>query len=112
MHVNASFPGEISFLLNDSMPVQLQCIPPEIESIIFCRRLVCADDKKHVFHELQAKHSGLSVMIGDSLSDLGALLAADFGVVLGHSNSLAKLTAASGIIMHPISRGELRVELS
>ena len=72
-----------------------------------CRRFLCAEDKLAVFQELQEKCERPSVMCGDSLSDLGALLAADFGVVIGSSSSLRKVMSLTGIGLQPLSTGEV-----
>lgn len=47
-----------------------------------------------------------SVMCGDSLSDLGALLAADFGLIIGNSSSLRKVMTLTGIQLQPLSIGK------
>lgn len=76
-----------------------------------CRRIVCAADKAEVVRYLLSKTSaGCSVMCGDSLSDLQALLAVDFGIVIGKSSSLRTVLRAAGISLQPLSQGVLLVQ--
>mmetsp|Transcript_19732 Transcript_19732/g.28166 ORF Transcript_19732/g.28166 Transcript_19732/m.28166 type:complete len:525 (+) Transcript_19732:1-1575(+) len=66
--------------------------------------------KATVFHDLHSKSNtssnsccnssvaaASSVFIGDSLGDLAALLAADLGIVIGHSSTLRRVCNAFGI---------------
>jgi hypothetical protein len=45
---------------------------------------------------------GPSVYIGDSLTDLLALLEADVGIVIGQSSSLLKIAGMMGVQMRPL----------
>ena len=75
-----------------------------------CRRLVCAADKAELVGRLLNENSaGCSVMCGDSLSDLQALLAVDFGIVIGQSSSLRNVLRAAGISLQPLSQGMLLI---
>ena len=82
---------------------QVSLLPFQLK---LCRRLLCADDKLALFQELQDRHGHPSVMCGDSLSDLGALLAADFGVIIGNSSSLRNVLSLTSIQLQPLSRGQ------
>ena len=67
--------------------------------------MLCADDKLRIFEELKKSSTGQSIMCGDSLSDLGALLAADYGLVIGNSSSLRNVMSAVGIELRSIKEG-------
>lgn len=49
--------------------------------------------------------AGVSVMCGDSLSDLGALLIADLGIVIGENSTLKKFLALAAVPLAPLSEG-------
>lgn len=68
---------------------------------------MCAADKAEVVQRLLRQNPGCSVMCGDSLSDLQALLAVDFGIVIGSSSSLRRVMNAAGISRQPLSQGLL-----
>eukprot|EP00978_Attheya_sp_CCMP212_P019717 scaffold55482_cov26-Attheya_sp.AAC.1 len=53
---------------------------------------------------LQLKASGLVVYIGDSATDLAALVEADLGILIGNSGSSSTATMAEqwGINVHPL----------
>jgi len=68
------------------------------------RSIVCAADKAEVVQRLLRQNPGCSVMCGDSLSDLQALLAVDFGIVIGSSSSLRRVMNAAGISRQPLSQ--------
>ena len=55
----------------------------------------------------QAPGQGVSVYIGDSASDLAAMLAADLGIVVGKSSSLRQVAAFCGVQLRPLVAGVL-----
>ena len=55
----------------------------------------------------QATGQGVSVYIGDSASDLPAMLAADLGIVVGKSSSLRQVAALCGVQLQPLVAGVL-----
>ena len=78
-----------------------------------CRRITCAEDKADVVGRLMNENSaGCSVMYGDSLSDLQALLVVDLGIVIGKSSSLQNVLRAAGISLQPLSQGMLLAQVS
>ncbi|GLC44016.1 hypothetical protein PLESTB_000220200 [Pleodorina starrii] len=52
---------------------------------------------------------GLLVYVGDSTSDLGALLAADVGVVVGENRLLRRVAARFGVRLRPLAAAPLAV---
>lgn len=48
---------------------------------------------------------GLSVFVGDSPSDLAALLAADLGIVVGGNKLLRRVASAAGIRLEALVAG-------
>ena len=78
-------------------------------SRLLCRRVECAADKHKVMQQLlsQAAGQGVSVYIGDSASDLAAMLAADLGIVVGNSSSLRQVAAVCGVQLQPLVAGGL-----
>ena len=69
--------------------------------------MVCADDKLQLFKDLKESCRGLTVMIGDSVSDLSCLLAADIGIVVGSSGSLRRVLSAAAISTLPLDQGKV-----
>jgi len=69
------------------------------------RRVECADDKAAALTALTATLPGAGpvIFVGDSPSDLGALLAADVGVVIGDGGSLRRAAAALGVLLRPLA---------
>ena len=69
------------------------------------RTMRTAFDKERVFKKLvnESRSQGVTIFIGDSLTDLLALLAADFGIIVGQSRSLRKVLGVSGISLRPLS---------
>ena len=78
------------------------------------RRVECADDKLEQFTALAAslegdrrKRDGPVVFVGDSPSDLGALLAADVGIIIADSENpkaeLRRVAEALGVRVAPLS---------
>ena len=55
----------------------------------------------------QAPAQGVSVYIGDSASDLAAMLTADLGIVVGKSSSLRQVAAFCGVQLQPLVAGVL-----
>lgn len=68
--------------------------------------MVCADDKAETVARLLASPD-VSVMCGDSLSDLSSLVQADYGIVLGTSSTLRRFLAISSIRLVDLSTGEV-----
>ena len=60
----------------------------------------------------QATGQGVSVYIGDSASDLAAMLAADLGIVVGKSSSLRQVAAFCGVQLRPLVAGVLPALIS
>ena len=48
---------------------------------------------------------GMSVYVGDSMSDLAPLLSADLGIVVGQNKLLRRVAAAAGITLRPLVAG-------
>ena len=48
---------------------------------------------------------GLSLFVGDSPSDLAALLAADVGIVVGGNSLLRRVASAAGVRLLPLVAG-------
>ena len=69
-------------------------------------RCQCAEDKENLFRTLAGPSSDTtapSIYVGDAASDLPALLAADVGLVIGASPSLARAVAGVGGEFHPLA---------
>ena len=78
-------------------------------------RVRSAVDKARVMAERRALHGPPVAYIGDSASDLGALVEADVGIVIGESGSLRRSVERLGLRLRPVaslaemaSRGEER----
>ena len=77
------------------------------------RRIESGQDKAAVLDRLLLKAAarqsqsgpGLAVYIGDSMSDLAPLLAADVGIVIGQNRLLRRVAAAAGISLRPLVCG-------
>lgn len=54
---------------------------------------------------LQGTVQSLSVYVGDSMSDLAPLLAADVGIVVGQNKLLRRVATAAGITLRPLVAG-------
>ena len=52
-----------------------------------------------------ASAGGMSVYVGDSMSDLAPLLSADMGIVVGQNMLLRRVAAAAGITLRPLVTG-------
>lgn len=69
-----------------------------------------ANDKSHIFHSilqhLENKNGRYkrTYYIGDSVTDIGALLAADVGIMIGDSSLLKKILRIGGISLRPITK--------
>lgn len=78
------------------------------EGLLRTRAVLCADDKTQILRALKDETPhGLCVMCGDSLSDLGSLLEADVGIVLGNSGTLRSIAAATGVSIRPLTTGRV-----
>ena len=64
-------------------------------------------DKRAIVKELASatKAAGITVYVGDSVTDLGALLEADIGIVMGSNSTLQRVAAAAGITVRPLVTG-------
>eukprot|EP00873_Tetraselmis_striata_P012772 jgi/Tetstr1/433036/TSEL_022373.t1 len=78
------------------------------------REIQCADDKTAAFQQLLASEAAalseegrLSVYLGDSATDLGALLEADVGIIVGTSSALQQIAAAAGVRVRPLLEAAL-----
>lgn len=71
------------------------------------RRVECADDKAAALASLTANddnnNSGAVVYVGDAPSDVGALLAADVGIVVGDSATTRRVLTALAIPLAPLA---------
>ena len=52
-----------------------------------------------------ATAAGITVYVGDSVTDLGALLEVDIGIIMGNNTTLACVAAAAGITVKPLVTG-------
>ena len=92
-------------ILANSFPLKDQLSTGEIG-----RSISTAFDKEKAFKELQVQHSGtcvgrgMTVFIGDSITDLLAMLEADIGVVFGNCKTLRKVAHVFGIKLTPIQK--------
>ena len=50
--------------------------------------------------------AGLTVYVGDSMSDLAPLLSADVGIVIGQNKLLRRVAKAAGIQLKPLVSGK------
>ncbi|KAK9806664.1 hypothetical protein WJX73_005744 [Symbiochloris irregularis] len=75
-----------------------------VSSGTLVRHMQNALDKRAKVKELAsvAKADGITVYVGDSVTDLGALLEADIGIVMGGNSTLARVAAAAGITIQPL----------
>jgi hydroxymethylpyrimidine kinase/phosphomethylpyrimidine kinase/thiamine-phosphate diphosphorylase len=87
-------------------------------------RCECAADKGRVFDDLllgmaaegHAAEGGVSVYIGDSMTDLSALISADVGIVMGSNQLVRQVAAAAGVPVrhltaYPIDRNASKKRL-
>ncbi|KAF8066297.1 TH1 [Scenedesmus sp. PABB004] len=76
-------------------------------------RVQCARDKGAAMRELLAEHrgggagAGAVVYVGDSASDIPALLEADYGIVIGANALLRRVLAAFGVPLRPLAAAPL-----
>lgn len=88
------------------------------------RRCECAADKGRVFDDLllgiaaegHAAEGGVSVYIGDSMTDLSALISADVGIVMGSNQLVRQVASAAGVAIrhlaaYPIDRNATKESL-
>jgi phosphoserine phosphatase len=88
------------------------------------RRCECAADKGRVFDDFllgmaaegHAAESGVAVYIGDSMTDLPALISADVGIVMGSNQLVRQVAAAAGVPLrhlaaYPIDRNAVKQRL-
>ncbi|GAB4815842.1 hypothetical protein N2152v2_002888 [Parachlorella kessleri] len=73
------------------------------------RRVECAADKGHVFDDLLLNMAmegsapeGVTVVIGDSMTDIPALISADVGILLGSDTLVQQVALAAGIDIVPL----------
>lgn len=74
------------------------------------RRCECAADKGRIFEDLllglaaegQAAEGGVSVYVGDSMTDIPALISADVGMLLGSNALVRQVAAAAGVPLRPL----------
>lgn len=86
-----------------------------------CRQVEGGADKSAIMtqlmHRMQSNHTRqsqqgasqgapqLAVYIGDSASDIGPLLQADLGIVVGQNQLLRRVAEAHGIAIKPLTAG-------
>lgn len=97
------------------MPARIQTTPYADSSarpsrVCPNRRVQTALDKRALMQRLQGEVAGrgCSVFVGDSITDLGAMLAADIGIVMGDNDALRRVAAAAGIAIEPLVTGVLQ----
>jgi hydroxymethylpyrimidine/phosphomethylpyrimidine kinase/phosphoserine phosphatase len=75
------------------------------------RRCECAADKGRIFDDLllglaaegaPVLGAGASVYVGDSMTDLSALLSADVGIVMGGNQLIRQVAAVAGVPLRPL----------
>ena len=79
-----------------------------------CRRIESGADKVAVLTRLQRQCvtrqkqgvTGLTVYIGDSISDLAPLLSADVGIIISQNKLLRRVAKAAGIQLQPLVCGK------
>lgn len=54
---------------------------------------------------LKDEAGGRTLYVGDSITDLGALLTADIGIIMGCNATLRRIAAAAGITIAPLVTG-------
>ena len=104
---------------------QLRDNEEEISNGNILRRCECAADKGRIFDDILLSiaadalynERGISVYIGDSLTDLPALISADVGIVMGNNQLIRHVIACSGIplrslVTYPIDPGNVRFHSS
>ena len=74
------------------------------------RRCECARDKGRIFDDLllgmaaegQNEEGGVAVYIGDSMTDIPALISADVGIIMGSNQLIRQVAAAAGVPLKPL----------
>ncbi|XP_068671967.1 uncharacterized protein [Montipora foliosa] len=78
----------------------------ELSSGSLAKNLTSAFDKETIFQELVQSKSrgsgGMSIFVGDSITDLLALLKSDIGIVIGKSHTVRKVAKSFGIKLLPL----------
>lgn len=82
--------------------------------LTICRRIESGADKAAVLERLLHKSAarqrqgmaGLTVYVGDSMSDLAPLLAADVGIVIGQNKLLRRVAKAAGVQLKALACGK------
>lgn len=78
----------------------------ELSSGYLAKNLTNAFDKETIFQELvqnkSTRSDGISVFVGDSVTDLLALLKSDIGIVIGKSQTVRKVAKSFGIKLLPL----------
>ena len=79
------------------------------------KSMMNAFDKERAFMELckcNEPRSGYSIYIGDSITDLLALIRADIGIVMGKSETMKKVSKAFGIKLRPLSEVQQLLDIN
>lgn len=68
-------------------------------------------DKRAIVKQLASttKAGAITVYVGDSVTDLGALLEADIGIVMGDNSTLQRVATAAGITVRPLVTGPAHI---
>lgn len=78
----------------------------ELSSGYLAKNLTNAFDKETIFQQLvqdkSARSEGISIFVGDSITDLLALLKSDLGIVIGKSQTVRKVAKSFGIKLIPL----------
>ena len=78
----------------------------ELSSGNLGKNLTSAFDKEKIFQDLiqntSGRSDGISVFVGDSITDLLALLKSDVGIVIGKSQTVRKVAKSFGIKLLPL----------
>jgi len=78
----------------------------ELSSGNLGKNLTSAFDKEMIFQELvqnkSGRSEGISVFVGDAITDLLALLKSDVGIVIGKSQTVRKVAKSFGIKLLPL----------
>lgn len=67
------------------------------------KEMISSFDKLKIVQQILAKDKGVSVFVGDSITDLLGLLEADIGIIIGDSKTILKTADTFGINVEPIA---------
>ena len=67
------------------------------------KEMISSLDKLKIVQQILAEDKGVSVFVGDSITDLLGLLEADIGIIIGDSKTILKTADTFGINVEPIT---------